>query len=198
MIPIVKMIDYYQKGASVYIVNQGDTKRIYEYIANHLQAWKYKLQTSMYIGNAPLDDLRLMDEFARSIYEHAKYLFTDEFVGSITGNLPKPLQKLSRMSLMFSENKPAPVQSISDGLPSNVRIVGDLGNQIPSVPVEPEKIYPEHEGIGKFLDDKVNNPGLTSLNNRTPTPPSSSRASLLDNGGLSYQSLVQRSRSWRS
>jgi hypothetical protein len=82
-IPIVRMVEYYQKGVPVYIVKQEDVKTIYEYIENHIQAWKSRLEAGVNIGGAPIDDLVAMDEFAHNIYEHAKYHFTRETANSL-------------------------------------------------------------------------------------------------------------------
>lgn len=82
-IPIIKMVEYYKKGIPVYIVKTADTKTIYEYIENHLLAWKRKLEVGVNIANAPIDDLIVLDKFANSIYEHAKYHFSPDVVESV-------------------------------------------------------------------------------------------------------------------
>jgi hypothetical protein len=41
------------------------------------------MEKSLNIGNAPLEDLKLMDRFANAVYEHAKYQFTDDTISSI-------------------------------------------------------------------------------------------------------------------
>lgn len=82
-IPIAKMVEYYKKGIPVYIAKTSDTKIIYEYIENHLLAWKRRLEVGVNIANAPIDDLILLDKFANSVYEHAKYHFAPDVVESI-------------------------------------------------------------------------------------------------------------------
>lgn len=82
-ISIVKMVEYFKKGIPVYIVQQKDVKTIYEYIENHIHAWKNNIQKGVHIGNAPIDDLIAMDQFANKIYEHAKYNFTKEMADSL-------------------------------------------------------------------------------------------------------------------
>ena len=64
-IPIAKMVEYFTKGIPVYIVKQADVKTIYEYIENHLLAWKRQLEQGVNIGGAPVDDLIAMDAFAK-------------------------------------------------------------------------------------------------------------------------------------
>lgn len=82
MIPIAQMVVYYHRGTQVYVCNKEDTKRIYERISDHLNEWKLELTKSLNIGEAPLEDLKLMDQFANSVYEHAKYQFTDDTIAS--------------------------------------------------------------------------------------------------------------------
>ena len=82
MIPISEMVEYFSKGVQVSIVNKNDVKTIYERISDHLNEWKKNLETSLNIGSAPLEDLKLMDRFANAVYEHAKYQFTDDTIAS--------------------------------------------------------------------------------------------------------------------
>ena len=48
--------------------------------ASLLKAWKAYLNTSFSDPSAPLDDLRLMDQFAKIIYKHAVYQFPDNYL----------------------------------------------------------------------------------------------------------------------
>ena len=78
------MLELYKKGVSVEIVDRANCKDIYECISYHLSAWRAYLSTGLNNNAAPLDDLKLMDEFANSVYEHAKWQFTDEIIESVT------------------------------------------------------------------------------------------------------------------
>jgi hypothetical protein len=82
MIPISEMVIYYSKGVQVSVVSKDDVKKIYERISDHLNTWKQNLEKSLNIGDAPLEDLKLMDRFANAVYEHAKYQFTDDTIAS--------------------------------------------------------------------------------------------------------------------
>ncbi len=79
---IDKMVEYYREGVAVRVCNVADTKEIYEAISAHIYAWKYNLEKGVNIGNAPIDDLILLDRFANTVYEHAKYHFTDDTMDS--------------------------------------------------------------------------------------------------------------------
>jgi len=83
MLTIAQMLEYYEKGCPVKVVNYNDTKSIYEAISNHIHYWRNKLERGINIGDAPIDDLILMDQFANTVYEHAKYQFTREIVDSL-------------------------------------------------------------------------------------------------------------------
>lgn len=82
-INIAQMVDFYKEGVTVAVVNKDDTKAIYEAIEQHLVAWKSKLQYGINIGNAPVDDLMAMDQFANAVYDHAKHLLPREVIDSL-------------------------------------------------------------------------------------------------------------------
>lgn len=79
MLTIAQMLEYYSKGVTIGVIRQEDTKLIYEYISNHLQAWKTELESSLNIRGAPVEDLVLMDKFAVAVYRHARHQFTTSF-----------------------------------------------------------------------------------------------------------------------
>ena len=83
MLTINEMVEYYKKNVTIYVVNYNDTKLIYEDIMLHLRAWKEYLDTTlMSSGDAPVEDLILLDKFANIVYKHAVYLFTDDYIKS--------------------------------------------------------------------------------------------------------------------
>lgn len=79
-IPIVRMASLYGQGATVFLADQSKAKQIYEVISDHLNAWKARLEWQFNAGDVPIDDLQLLDRFANSVYEHAKYQLTDGYV----------------------------------------------------------------------------------------------------------------------
>lgn len=80
---IDQMVKYFQNGVSIRVVSQSDVKLIYEAIDNYLEAWKAQLTYGVNIGGAPFEYLMAMDRFANSVYEHAKYHFTEDNISSI-------------------------------------------------------------------------------------------------------------------
>jgi hypothetical protein len=75
---IDKMVEYYKQGCPIYIVDKDDTKKIYDAISKHLNAWKQQIDYGLNVGSAPFEDLITLDQFANVVYEHAKYQFIPE------------------------------------------------------------------------------------------------------------------------
>lgn len=75
MIPIVKMVEYFNQGITIRVVNYADTKIIYDYIQRHLELWLDNVQHGLNIGNAPVEDLIAMDKFASTVFNHAKHQY---------------------------------------------------------------------------------------------------------------------------
>lgn len=82
MLNIAKMVDLFRDGVPIRIVKYDDTKKIYDHIESHLQAWVYNLEHNLNIGDAPIDDLIAMNEFANNIHPIARSLYSGEIPGS--------------------------------------------------------------------------------------------------------------------
>lgn len=79
-INIDEMVEYYRNGVPIQVIDPKDTKAIYDAISKHIYAWQDYIKNGVNLGSAPIEDLILMDQFANTVYEHAKYLFqTDSF-----------------------------------------------------------------------------------------------------------------------
>lgn len=72
-ITIEKMVDYFKEGIHVYLVNPDDSKAIYEAVCNHTSMWRNQLHMAYNMGEAPLEDLIAMEQFASAIYSRAKF-----------------------------------------------------------------------------------------------------------------------------
>lgn len=94
MLSVSQMVDFYKEGVPLRISSQADIKEIYESISSHIEAWKERLQRGINIGDAPIEDLILMDQFANTVYEHAKYHFTPETANSLFINHLSGLQRI--------------------------------------------------------------------------------------------------------
>lgn len=84
MLSIQRCAELFESGAVVGVVVHKDTRRIYERISNHLEAWASHIRGNMNQRPVPVKDLLLLDRFAHSIYEFAKYDFAEDgFIASL-------------------------------------------------------------------------------------------------------------------
>ncbi len=94
MVNVVRMATLWIHKANVFLVNEADSKAIYEDISAHLTAWRLHLTGSYnQAENAPVEDLLHLDQFASQIYEHAKWHFDDNWTSRLLGS-----RKLLRFS----------------------------------------------------------------------------------------------------
>lgn len=142
MLPIHRMVDYYREGVQIKVVNYGDTKIIYDYISAHLAAWRTRLERGINIGDAPVEDLIAMDEFANAVYEHAKYQFTEDTVMSIMA------QRLTSVTALTPSTffKTKPPLSSNEQLDANGNI--RINSEDPDAP-------PDRESLGDFLKERL-------------------------------------------
>lgn len=139
--PIHEMIEYYSKGATIGIVNQSDIPKIYDAIERHINCWGDMVSRGINIGDAPLEDLELMDQFANSLYAHAKYSFTPD---SALSHLKRQLEGITRFTPAMLV-KPLPkVQA------ENVSYSG--GDVIIN---QQQDVYPERESLGRLFTDRI-------------------------------------------
>jgi hypothetical protein len=73
---INRMVESYKKGIPIRVINPQDTKKIFESISKHLEAWKNYKEYGININRVPYDDLVKLDEFASSVYEHVKFEYS--------------------------------------------------------------------------------------------------------------------------
>jgi hypothetical protein len=102
MLSIDKMTDYFKQGVVVGVMKEADTKRIYERVMDHLNAWRKKLAESYHVNGAPLDDLVLLDSFAAAVYKHARHQdrFDQSFVDSLLARHIGSTLKVTRDTIM--------------------------------------------------------------------------------------------------
>lgn len=99
-ISIAKMIEHYKKGVAIRVINYNDTKRIYDYIENHIHAWKNNLQNGVNIGGAPIEDLIILDRFASTVYQHAKHLISQEELDSFLVKSMSKIQTINKFNII--------------------------------------------------------------------------------------------------
>lgn len=200
MIPISQMVEYYQRGAQLFFPLASDTKRVYDYISDHLTAWKRHISRSLNWADAPIEDLKLLDEFANAIYAHAKYQFTDEIINSITKSSGKANRISGIVAALRTPMDVVPVKSapVGPGITffNDSAVVAQQAQQ--PEPEVPEQKFPERESIKDFLDDRKLQ-SRSSLNGPYDEQQNSGglQRQVISRDGLSYQSLLRKGRSWR-
>jgi hypothetical protein len=144
-INIDSMIEYFKNGVCVRVVEQADTKLIYDAIQAHLEAWELALKRGQNMNLAPTEDLLNMDKFANAVYAHAKFMFKENETRT---EFTKKLQNNSaNLSSMFSkkfntETMAIPGSTIIDGVTT---INPSTGENIP-----------DRESMADFLLDRLN------------------------------------------
>jgi hypothetical protein len=83
---INQMVELFRRNVSIRVVKYSDTKDIYDTIQTHLMQWYEVIRKDMNVGNAPIDDLMLLDKFAAKVYDKAKHFFTPEIQQSMFGS----------------------------------------------------------------------------------------------------------------
>lgn len=101
---IAQMLKFYKEGTTVGVSKESDTKRIYERITDHLEAWKVQLSRGLNNGDAPIEDLIDLDNFANSVYKHARHHMTEEIVHSFLLRQMDSIAPITRDSLMAKFN----------------------------------------------------------------------------------------------
>lgn len=105
---INEMVEYFRQGIEIGVCADKDTKKIYEYISDHLEAMKEEVRRSFSTAHLPVDDLILMDQFANSVYENAKYHFTREDADSLIAQCMNNIVSFTPENILGVE-KAAPV-----------------------------------------------------------------------------------------
>ena len=135
MLPISTMIDYYKEGAQIKIVKESDIESIYIAISEHLNAWIHQLTFGINIGNAPIDDLVAMDQFANDIYAHAKYHFKPGMAESFLTRQLEQSATFSPQNFFRPDPKAKKVPETVDGVTR----------------INEEDPYPDRESLKDYL-----------------------------------------------
>lgn len=84
-ININAMFELWRKGVVIHVVNYNDTVEIYKVINQHLVTWVNYLKGGINVGKSPIEELMELDKFAHIVYDHAKYVFTEEVKSGLGG-----------------------------------------------------------------------------------------------------------------
>lgn len=73
-----EMIELYKRGCQITFVKPEDTVKVYEWLNEHLLDVRTRVGNTMQTNKIPLDDLMVMDEFARIIHTTARRYSTSD------------------------------------------------------------------------------------------------------------------------
>lgn len=107
MLTIAQMAQYWKDGVTVAVVNYKDTETIYEYISNHLNAWKKQLLHMLDASRAPIDELIELDTFANVVYDKAKHVITRTEVDSILARRMTSLLAFGKGNILIEKSRAA-------------------------------------------------------------------------------------------
>ena len=70
-LPISELAVYHDQGVSIFLTNPADAKVIYELVHAHLSNWARYMEEQIGVGDAPIEDLIILDNFANLVYPSA-------------------------------------------------------------------------------------------------------------------------------
>jgi hypothetical protein len=143
---IAQMVDYHKDGVPVRIVDPSELPKMYEFISRHLTLWKHQLEVGINIGDAPIDDLVAMDNFATTLYDQAVHQFTREIAESAMAKHLLGLTSLNRQNLFRKEG--ITKYLASDTTNQDDLLSGHVSRYKADKP-------PERESMGDFFKDKI-------------------------------------------
>lgn len=87
MLSVAEMEDIFNRGYSIRLLKYSDSKKVYEYIRDHLIAWRYFFENAgnNRVPQETIDELIRLDKFAAVVYGPAKSLFSKETATSLFG-----------------------------------------------------------------------------------------------------------------
>ena len=151
MITMNDIVEHFRVGTRVEFVNNGDCEYGYDMVNDYLKAWNSQLQRGVNLGNAPIEDLLLLDKLATVLYEQSRYF-----------NGPR-----KRAELSF-------VAALQSGSLFNKLAMLGLGNNGESV--QPEEANGDrHLSFAEAFSSKVFSPSPTKTANAAPVSTSASR-----------------------
>lgn len=112
------MVELQKRGVDIVVLNIDDTKKIYDIICDHLNAWKDVLTTGLNTYKVPYDDLIELDKLASRIYPYAKNLELTNFVDSVLKRTAAEVSLFPTKELMASRPHNDGRTTINEELPT--------------------------------------------------------------------------------
>jgi hypothetical protein len=130
------MVELYRNGVPVIVPDREDVKKIYQHISDHIYAWKEFLTMGVNIGQAPIDDLILMDQFASTVHNEVKYMPMTEDLDDLVTRRFTEVSKFNANNILNFRNLPSK---------ANVKVMEGITK------INSEDKYPERNGLGEFF-----------------------------------------------
>lgn len=77
---INQIFELWKLGVDIAVINYDDTRKIYEAIQKHLLTWREYIHKEFQLHLCPLAELIELDKFANTVYDKARYVFSDETI----------------------------------------------------------------------------------------------------------------------
>lgn len=91
---VMQMAKHSADGAAISLVTPDESKQIYQWIVEHINDWTDEVaKDPNQRDNVPVEDLRLLDQFAKEIYPMARQHMTTQVSGS---RLFRSLDRINR------------------------------------------------------------------------------------------------------
>lgn len=104
-ITINDMVELFRNGVDFFLTNEADSKKIFEAVTAHTGEWRSELKYAYNMGDAPVEDLILMEKFVASVYVHARFEFEKRpDFNAATGTLAAFLYSRQALSGTFSRH----------------------------------------------------------------------------------------------
>lgn len=120
MLTINRMVELYKINCPIYICKREDTICIYELICDHLHAWMDRLDYGVNIGNAPIEDLILLDEFAEHIFTYVRHEYKRN---NVQDDLHNKIRNLAPYNTFNILKKPLRKKLLEEGAVEETDIV---------------------------------------------------------------------------
>ena len=141
-LPIATMVEHYKNGVRVYIPRYEDLTFMYDCVSNHLNAWKTRMEHAINIGEAPIEDLIDLDQFANALYDKAKYQLTPDIIDSLFMRHISSNTRLNKGGLF--KDSPKPLDTTKQAPDGTVQLNSEKDSR-----------YPERTSLTDLFKDRI-------------------------------------------
>lgn len=123
MIPIVRIVEYYNEGVPVEIIDRKDMIEIHKNIEGYLQEWREQLQYTLNMGNKiPKEFLLSLERVSKIIYNKAKATEVNEnIISGLNFGLKSSLNEIENKEKVADLPKPD-YEGITDLVKTKTRL----------------------------------------------------------------------------